>query len=69
DFFVNGQITETVNPGQTSYQWAPTADLTAGAEHYCFVRVTQPGDRMTWSSPIWVTPYAVPESPGPAAPG
>jgi len=29
----------------------------AQGNHYCFVRVTQVGDKVTWSSPIWVSAY------------
>jgi hypothetical protein len=56
DLFVDGKIAQTVRPGLTTYAWAASLDLPRGT-HYCFARVTQVRDRMSWSSPIWVTVY------------
>lgn len=56
DLFLDGQIVETVRPQLTKYAWSAPVSLSRG-KHYAFVRVTQTGDRMTWSSPIWVNAY------------
>ncbi len=56
DLFLDGAIVRTVRPGLTKYAWAASLDVPPG-EHYCFVRVTQTGDRMSWSSPVWISAY------------
>jgi hypothetical protein len=47
---------KSVRPKLTAYAWAVPVELAPG-QHYCFVRVRQVGDKMTWSSPVWVSAY------------
>jgi hypothetical protein len=56
DLFVDGAIAGTATPQLTRYTWAVPISLAAG-KHYVFVRVTQPGGKQSWSSPIWVSAY------------
>ena len=56
DLFVDGTITQTATPKLTKYTWTVPVELSAG-KHYVFVRVTQSGDKKSWSSPIWVSAY------------
>ncbi len=56
DLFLNGRIVQSTRPGRANYAWATQLELPRG-RHYCFVRVRQVRDRMTWSSPIWVSAY------------
>jgi hypothetical protein len=56
DWFVDGRITETVRPGQSKFVSTEPLSFAAG-KHYCFLRITQMGQRVTWSSPIWVAAY------------
>ncbi len=56
DLFLDGRLVETVRPKLRKYAWAVPVSLTAG-RHYCFVRVTQAGGRMSWSSPVWVSAH------------
>jgi len=56
DLFVDGTIAQTATPKLTRYTWTVPVDLAAG-KHYVFVRVTQSGDKKSWSSPIWVSAY------------
>jgi len=56
DLLVDGRIVQTARPKLAKYAWAVPVEFGVG-KHYCFVRVTQPGDHMTWSSPIWVSAY------------
>jgi hypothetical protein len=59
DLFVDGKTVVSERPGAAEHVWTPAIDLTPG-RHYCFVRVQQGEDRMTWSSPIWVSAYPSP---------
>ncbi len=56
DVFLDGRVARTTKPGRASCEWEGPVTLSAG-EHYCFVRVRQPDERTTWSSPIWVSAY------------
>jgi hypothetical protein len=56
DWLVDGQVAKSARPGLPKWAWAETLSFPAG-KHYCFVRITQAGGHMTWSSPIWVTAY------------
>ena len=56
EWFLDGQVVATIRPKLTKYVWAVPVEFPAG-RHYCFVRVAQVGDRLTWSSPVWVSAY------------
>jgi len=56
DLFLDGRIAQSVRPKLAKYAWATPVTLAPG-KHYCFVRVTQAGGLMSWSSPIWVSAY------------
>ncbi len=57
DVFMDGKIVSTIKPeAPTKGQWTGALEFPAG-KHYCFVRVTQTGNKVSWSSPIWVTAY------------
>ena len=56
EWFVDGQVVATIRPKLTKYVWAVPVEFPAG-RHYCFVRVAQAGNRLTWSSPVWVSAY------------
>jgi hypothetical protein len=56
DLFVDGRVLSSARPNLTSYAWSAQVNLPPG-KHYCFVRITQTGNRSTWSSPIWVSTY------------
>lgn len=56
DLFVDGRIAHTARPGLAKYAWGLPLEFPKG-RHYCFVRVMQPGERVSWSSPIWVYAY------------
>ena len=56
DFFLDGQVITTVRPKLPKCVWSEPVDLAAG-RHYIFVRITQVGEKITWSSPVWVEAY------------
>ncbi|MFB3881051.1 MAG: CehA/McbA family metallohydrolase [Armatimonadota bacterium] len=58
DLFLDGRIVKTAvaGPAETVDGWSDSLQFPAG-RHYVFVRVTQSGGRMSWSSPIWLTAY------------
>ncbi len=57
DVFLDGRI-EAKMGSEPAARVAFGGPLTFSAgNHYCFVRVTQPEGRTTWSSPIWVSAY------------
>jgi hypothetical protein len=56
ELFLDGRIVGTVQPKLKKYAWSATLTLSPG-RHYAFVRVTQTGDRMSWSSPVWVSAH------------
>ncbi len=56
DLVLDGQMVATIRPKLTRYAWSVPVEFLAG-RHYCFVRVGQAGDRLTWSSPVWVEAY------------
>jgi len=56
DLVLDGQVTATAKPKLTKYAWSVPVDFPAG-RHYVFARVTQVGEKTTWSSPVWVEAY------------
>jgi hypothetical protein len=60
DLFLDGSIVKSneAPKGASVGQWSGKLDFPVG-RHYCFVRVTQAGGKTSWSSPIWLTAYAV----------
>ncbi len=58
DLFLDGHIakTSTAPAGESIGQWSDKLKLGNG-RHYCFVRVTQTGGKVSWSSPVWLTAY------------
>jgi hypothetical protein len=56
DVILDGEVAASQEPGVPQCSWSLRLDLSPG-RHYCFVRVTQNEDRVSWSSPIWVNAY------------
>jgi len=56
DMFLDGRIASSLEPQKATAEWTGALEFPAG-RHYCFVRVTQTGKKITWSSPIWVSAY------------
>ncbi len=57
DVFLDGRIAAKMgSEPATRVAFGGPLIFPAG-NHYCFVRVTQPEGRTTWSSPIWVSAY------------
>jgi hypothetical protein len=56
DLFLDGEIVRSAQPDGTTFSWRETLEFPPG-RHYCFLRVTQNDQRMTWSSPIWVSAH------------
>ncbi len=59
DLLLDGTVVASARPDIAHYTWVVAPELKPG-EHYCFVRVRQSGDRTSWSSPVWVSAYALP---------
>lgn len=56
DLFLDGRLAATEKPKLAKYAWSVPVDFGPG-RHYVFVRVKQPGEKTTWSSPVWVEAY------------
>jgi hypothetical protein len=56
DLFLDGSVARSFEPRKAQAEWSGTLEFPDG-KHYCFVRVTQTGGKVSWSSPVWLTAY------------